>query len=132
MAPRFDRSKCLDALEGVEWREPTYPSYLIETVHRLRKKPVHDFSIEDLRIVIGQSVGLPFLVPIALEQLERDSLVQGDFYPGDLLVSVLSIARTYLVERPEDRPRLEALLAGMGDVDEHVEAAIGAYRRGAG
>ena len=57
--------KTLDELEGVAWGEPTFDSYLVTTCHRLRTKPVDEFSVEDLRIMIGQQIGLPHLVPLA-------------------------------------------------------------------
>jgi hypothetical protein len=41
--------KTLDELEGVVWGEPTFDSYLVTTCHRLRTKPVDEFSVEDLR-----------------------------------------------------------------------------------
>jgi hypothetical protein len=50
-----------------------------------------DFTIEDLRIMIGQNLSLEFLVPVAIGHLEVDPLSEGDFYPGDLLKAVLSI-----------------------------------------
>ena len=66
-------------------------SYLITTLHKLRSKPVGDFTIEDLRIALGQGSGLPFLVPLAIEKLEEDIFAEGDFYKGDLLKNVLAI-----------------------------------------
>ena len=78
----------LNQLEGVVWGEPTFDSSLVTTCHRLRTKPIDQFSVEDLRIMIGQRIGLPHLVPRAVAALERDPLAEGDFYPGDLLASV--------------------------------------------
>src|ERR1043165_470707 len=84
----FDRSKSLQELEGSDWGDPTYDSYLVTTVYSLRHKPLRDFTAEDLRIVIGQNLSLPYLIPLALEYLERDPLAQVDFFPGDLLWNV--------------------------------------------
>ena len=39
--------------------------------------------------MIGQSIGLEFLVPLALEILERNPLIDAEFYPGDLLSHTL-------------------------------------------
>ena len=58
--------------------------------------------------MIGQSFGLPFLVPLAVEELEKDRLVEGDFYPGDLLENVLTIKPQSWKERPDLRDRLHA------------------------
>jgi hypothetical protein len=60
------------------------------TIHRLRKKPLGDFTIEDLRIMISQNVGNAQLIPIAIEKLKENIWAEGDFYPGDLLNSVLT------------------------------------------
>lgn len=85
------RGKTLDELEGVVAGEPPYDSHLVRTIYALRKKPIGEFTTEDLRITIGQARGLPYLLPIALERLEADPLAEGDFYRGDLLMSVLAV-----------------------------------------
>jgi CDI immunity proteins len=93
-------SKTLDQLEGDVWGDPTFNSYLVTTCHRLRTKPVDAFSVEDLRIMIGQKIGLPHLVPLAVPVLEREPLAEGDFYPGDLLANVIG-AVEWLQSNPE-------------------------------
>lgn len=69
--------------------------YLINTCKNLRKKPLNDFSIEDLRIMIGQDIGLKYLIPLALEVLNKNILAEGDLYDGDLLKSVLLSNKEY-------------------------------------
>ncbi|MEO0343893.1 MAG: contact-dependent growth inhibition system immunity protein [Pseudomonadota bacterium] len=81
----------LEILENDYWGEPEFISYLVTTVHRLRKKPLSDFTVEDLRIMLGQDVGTKHILPIALEILEKEPLVEGDFFPGDLLCAVLRL-----------------------------------------
>ncbi|MEO1504971.1 MAG: contact-dependent growth inhibition system immunity protein [Pseudomonadota bacterium] len=83
------RHLTLEQLDGEVWGEPTFPSHLVTTCHRLRKKPVSEFSVEDLRIMIGQKIGLEHLLPIAVECLEEEPFAHGDFYPGDLLRNVV-------------------------------------------
>lgn len=65
-------------------------SYLIKTCNHLRKKQLIDFSIEDLRVMIGQNIGLKYLLPMAIEILNENILAEGDYYEGDLLSAVLS------------------------------------------
>lgn len=86
-----DRSKSLQELEGDDWGEPSFDSHLVVTVHRLRRKPIGEYSIEDLRVMIGQGFGLPYLIPLAVERLEEDPLAAGDMVPGDLLQAVLRV-----------------------------------------
>lgn len=84
---RLDRT--LDQIEGTTWGPPTYGSHLVRTCHRLRTVPLRDFTVEDLRIMIGQKISLVALLPLALDVLEANPLSSGDFYPGDLLSSVV-------------------------------------------
>ncbi len=78
MKTNFNRRKSLQELERDGWGQPDYDSHLVQTCHRLRRVPLADFTTEDLRIMIGQKIGLLFLVPLALEKLEEDPLTEGD------------------------------------------------------
>jgi hypothetical protein len=88
----IDRAKSLQELDGDAWGESTLDSHLVATCHRLRRKPIKEFTVEDLRIMVGQSIGLEFLVPIAIEIeiLEINLFAEGDLYPGDLLEALIS------------------------------------------
>jgi CDI immunity proteins len=123
--------KTLDDLEGVVWGEPTFDSYLVMTCHRLRTKPIGDFSVEDLRIMIGQHIGLPHLIPCALDLLERDALAEGDYYPGDLLASVMGAAE-WLQEHPEWLVRLvrvtQRVSAEFDDADKELRERLAEFR----
>lgn len=70
-------------------------SYLIVTCNNLHKKTLSEFCIEDLRIMIGQSIGLKFLLPLAIAELTKNILSEGHFYEGDLLKSVLTSDKNY-------------------------------------
>lgn len=83
-------SKSLEQLENDYWDEPTYDSYVVTTCHSMRKKPLNEVSVEELRLVIGQGFSLNYLMPMAIELLKRDILTQGDLYEGDLLANVIS------------------------------------------
>lgn len=128
MTLRFDRAKTLDELDPPAWGEPEYDSYLVSTCHELRRKPLEDFLPEDLRIMIGQGIALRFLVPIAIEVLERDPLTQGDFYPGDLLANVLRVEPLFWDKHPDCRRRVESLLKNV-EVPRKLNEAVAAFRR---
>ena len=90
---KFDNNwkyKTLENLEKTIWEKPEFHSNLVLTCHKLRKKQLKDFSIEDLRIMIVQSFSLQYLIPLAIEELEKDILVEGHLYEGDLLKMVLT------------------------------------------
>ena len=79
----------LEQLENEVWKEPGYNSNLVITIFNLRKKPLSDYTIEDLRISIGQNVALVYLIPLAIEALKKNILAEGHHYEGDLLKMVL-------------------------------------------
>lgn len=95
------RFKTLEQLEKDVWGPDTFGSHLTSTIHRLRKKVLNDFTIEDLRITIGQQEGLPYLVPLATEVLKDDISAEGDLYEGDLLNAVLNIEGKFWKENNE-------------------------------
>ncbi|MDP9352826.1 MAG: contact-dependent growth inhibition system immunity protein [Chloroflexota bacterium] len=107
-----DRTRTLKELEGRDWGEPEDSSYLLTTCHRLHRTPVRDFTVGELRIMIGQGIGLPWLVPLALERLEEDPLAEGDYYLGDLLGSVLGIEPRFWRDHPDLRNSIEEIVRG--------------------
>ena len=80
----------LEQFENEFWGEPEYSSGLVLRCHELRKKPVRDFTIEDLRLMVGQGIGLKYLMPYAIKILGDNILAEGDLFEGDLLSNVLS------------------------------------------
>src|SRR5687767_13713337 len=63
-------------------------------------KPLSELTIEDLRLLIAQSIGLNYVIPIALQRIEENPLVSGDFYEGDLLEAVLSVEKEFWLKHP--------------------------------
>lgn len=104
--------KSLENLEKNIWASLSSDegSYLIRTCHELRKKQLQDFTIEDLRIMIGQEIGLLYLVPIALEKLTDNLFAEGDMYEGDLLNNVLNIEPTYWKDHKTEKLKLQDLI----------------------
>lgn len=127
----------LQDLECDDWGEATFDSYLVQTIHALRRKPLSDFEVEDLRIMLGQAVGVKYLLPLALSRLENDPFVSGHFYPGDLLGVVMSIDADYWRGNPIEAQRISriverarTLLNGRKETDEikaHLKALMAAH-----
>lgn len=108
-----DLSKSIEELEGEFWPPANYPSYLVTKCHELRKKPLKDFSAEDLRLMIGQNRGLKFLIPLAIDALEKDPFFSGDYYNGDLLCAVLSVKKEFWIEDMQQYYRLLEITGGL-------------------
>jgi hypothetical protein len=49
-------SSTIEELEDARWDEPAFPSHLVSECHRLRKLPLGRFTIENLRIMLGQNI----------------------------------------------------------------------------
>ena len=106
----IDYSLSLEILESDIWSEPNYNSHLFTRCHELRKIPLNQFTVEDLRILIGQNLSLDYLIPIAIERLENDPWCRGDFYDGDLLKNVLKINSEYWKHHPDLFYRLSEIM----------------------
>lgn len=90
--PADESKRVLDILDPPAWDPPPPDAtFLIKRCHELRTKPLRDFTVEDLRIMIGQNIALHRLVGRALHRLRSNPLLEGDCYPGDLLASVLRV-----------------------------------------
>lgn len=91
---KSERKKTLEQLDGENWGAPTIGSHLSVSCHKLRQKPIGEFSVENLRMMIGQKFSLEWLMPLALERLQVDPMVEGDNFEGDLLSSCLKAVKT--------------------------------------
>lgn len=126
---QIDFTKTLDELEGESWGEPDFKSGLVIHAHALRKKPLCEFSNEDLRILISQAISLDFLLPLALERLAENPLESGDLYVGDLLCSVLKVDKKYWESNIELKIELSEVLELYENAREIVDKHIKKYRR---
>jgi hypothetical protein len=119
----MDREEAtLNELEGTA-PAPAFDSYLVSTIHRLRSKPLGQFMVEDLRICIGQGVGLRWLLPRAVAVLQEAPLAEGDFYPGDLLMAVLAVSSGAWAQHPGLRAQVgEAAREAVKQMRQRAEA----------
>lgn len=124
--PPGDASKSLQDLDGQDWGEPTSSSHAVRECHRLRRVPLREVSPEDLRLLLRQAVGVEPLLPIALDRLDADPFVAGDYHPGGLLKEVLAVPaatwgrhrgwrRRAVVVAARARARLNVTVPGASD-----------------
>ena len=115
----------LEQVENHAWGDaPSDATCLMATVHRLRRKPIKDLTVADLRTLIAQRVGLAVLVPRVLQHLEREPYLEADYYPGDLLVAVLRAPTTHWEKYPQQRTRVEQITPGIADPDDQLKTDI--------
>lgn len=110
MTPRLpDVSKTLEQLDGQIWDEPEYQSHLVLECHRLRRVPLREFTPANFRIMVGQSIGLEFLAPLALQLLADNPLLDAKLYAGDLLSATLQSDSASWSAHPDLRTILASL-----------------------
>ncbi|MER7694978.1 contact-dependent growth inhibition system immunity protein [Streptomyces sp. NPDC097610] len=91
MTRPLNRDRSLEELERACWPAPSADdTRLVTTAHVLRLRPIGELTVEDMRLLIGQDIGLPYLLPLALEVLRENPMAEGDMYEGDLLSAVLT------------------------------------------
>ncbi len=103
-------NKCLKEIESFPEKDTAGSTPLIEKVMALRRKKIKDFTIEDLRLMIAQQQGLAYLVPLGLEVLEKNPFSEGDYYEGDLLVSLLTCKADFWKEHPTAKISMDRIV----------------------
>nr|WP_052441294.1 contact-dependent growth inhibition system immunity protein [Streptacidiphilus anmyonensis] len=118
----MNRDRSLEELERDRWPSPSgEETRLMATVRELRRKPIGDLTVEGLRVLIGQNVGLACLLPLAVEILGGNPFAEGDMYEGDLLAGVLARHEEVWAAFPELRLELRAVVSDMADVPTPIK-----------
>ncbi|MFE2535653.1 contact-dependent growth inhibition system immunity protein [Streptomyces sp. NPDC059371] len=119
------RDRSLEELEHDYWPAPSGDATrLIRTAHALRHKPIGELTVEDLRLLIGQNEGLPFLLPLALEVLRRDPMAEGHMYEGDLPATVLTRSPETWSKSPELGHELRQIVSDLSDLPPDLKHEV--------
>ncbi|MFF4540167.1 contact-dependent growth inhibition system immunity protein [Streptomyces aureus] len=125
MTVSIDRSRSLEELEGDRWpAPPPDASRLIATAHALRSRPVGTLTVEDLRLLIRQDIGLAVLLPLALEVLGENPLAEGHMGEGDLLRAVLTRNPAVWSVHPDPAKQLTHIVGSLSDPPPDVRSAV--------
>ena len=114
--------KSLEELENDYWDKPGYKSYVVTTCFAARKKPLSELSNEEIRLLIGQKLGLKYLLPLAIDILKTDPLIEVTFYPGDLLYQLLKLDFKDWIDNKEERDSLlKIVINNRSKIEENTE-----------
>lgn len=102
--------KTLEDLEKNTIDKPHHESYLATRCYELYKTTLNKFTTEDLRIMIGQQIGLNYLIPLAIDTLRHDLFAEGDYFEGDLLKNVLLVDTAFWYHHKEHWQTLNDLI----------------------
>jgi CDI immunity proteins len=114
-------AQTIEQLENDFWREPEFLSHVVVTSHALRKKPIDQFEVEDLRFMIGQNIGTQYLMPKALGLLEQTPLLWDYHFPGEVLHSILKLPDVYWSLHSEQLKRMCGIIgSALKQTDESL------------
>ena len=86
--------KLIGRWEG-EIPKENYSSSIQLRTYNLYLERIKNYDIDDIRFMIGQNIGLKYLVPIALNYLQKNILIEANYYEGDLLKVVLLLPKDF-------------------------------------
>lgn len=120
------RQKSLENLEKDKWESDRSGFPLVNTIHTLRKVTLEKLTIENLRVLISQEVGLNYLIPLSIEKLEENLWAEGDNYEGDLLEVVLKVNEKFWLNNKSYWSKLDDLISDYkGDLEQkHIDITI--------
>lgn len=105
-----DFNLSLQALEASDWGDPKPDdTQMVKRIYALRRKALHSLSNEELRLAVSQSVGVPFILDLALERVSNAPLLEGGCYPGDILSALIRADESIWDKRPKLREKLPEL-----------------------
>lgn len=92
ISSEISMNKSIEELENSCWEHNDFDSYVVRTVQAARKKPLSELTNEEIRVLVGQKVGLKYILPMAVAILKKDPMAEIRFFEGDLLECVLRLS----------------------------------------
>ncbi|HXQ71109.1 MAG TPA: contact-dependent growth inhibition system immunity protein [Pyrinomonadaceae bacterium] len=120
----LDTNRSLSQLLGAFTNDTTDSSALATTCLILYEKPLKDFTVENFRVMIGQGIGLELLIPLAVELLQENPFVEGDYYPGDLLSVVMQVEPGFWQTHQDVYWSISEIVAGLPSLMSDLTEAI--------
>ncbi|MGW7361091.1 contact-dependent growth inhibition system immunity protein [Streptomyces sp. NPDC054802] len=125
MTRPLNRARSLEELEHDYWPAPgADATRLITTAYALRRRPIGKLTVEDMRLLIGQSIGLPYLLPLAAEVLRENPMAEGRMYEGDLLSAVLTRNPAVWTEFSGLAGEFRAIVAELTDLPPELQQKV--------
>lgn len=110
------RHKCIEDLEKQSFGNPSEaPTNMVRRCLELCKVSLDKFTVEDLRLMIGQGFSLRYLIPLAIEHLKTDIFIEGDLFHGDLLKNVLSVDTKFWADNKQLWSEINELIKNRRD-----------------
>ncbi|WP_107409173.1 contact-dependent growth inhibition system immunity protein [Streptomyces misionensis] len=131
LSASISKDKSIEELEGRRWPAPPEGSTsLVRGVHALRRRAIEDLSVEDLRRLIGQDVGLQWLLPVALDLFRATAPQEAEtgWFDDDLLSAVLTRNADTWRSAPRLARHLNETVGMLTDLSPHLREEVRAFR----
>ncbi|MBC8136889.1 MAG: hypothetical protein H8F28_13475, partial [Fibrella sp.] len=86
--------------------------------------PTGEFTTEDIRLMIGQDMGVEYLLPLAIKLLRQDPFAEGMYYEGDLLASVIRIKADFWRSNPIWHSEARSIVRGISEVPIEIKGEV--------
>jgi hypothetical protein len=129
MTQPIDRNKSLEQLDGERWGEPPADATsLVRTVYEWRRRPIGTLEPHELARLLGQNVGLPWLLPLGVE-IVREAAKQptGGFLDGDLLYALVTRSPEVWTANPEPALALKTAVSMLPELSRYVKQEVEAF-----
>lgn len=93
------------------------------TLRRHRRTPIEQLGTEALRFLLEEEQAAEVILRVAIDRLELDPFLAGDYHPGDLLVAVLTRPAAVFLEHHELRSRAFLVAQDAEELLEFLEPA---------
>lgn len=132
LVPRAKPGSSLHDLEGHDLPQSKRMSMLDATLRRHRRTPIEQLGTEALRFLLEEEEeSAEVILRVAIDRLELDPFLGGDYHPGDLLVAVLTRPAAVFLEHHELRARAFLVAQEAEELLEFLEPADQAIVGGA-
>ncbi len=121
-------NKSLVELNAFAWKariptkEELEEDRLVREIYALSQKKLNSYSEYDVYLAISQEYGLDYVLPLAIELLENNLLIDCVFYEGDLLYAVLSINKEYWQTNKESYNQIRTIIMSESNREKFEEA----------
>ena len=93
--------KTIRQLERIDLNAMSWDSGLINGIDKYINQPIYLLDVEGLRLLIGQNIGLDYLIPLSIDKLKENVLAEGDLYAGDLFKNVLDCNKQFWIQHKD-------------------------------
>lgn len=104
-------------------------SSIQKRIIRLYNKAIDEYTLGDLRFMIGQELGLDYLVDIAFNHLKENVFLDSEYYEGDLLSNILQLPPEFWETHPTEKNTLLGLLNTNSDTIQEQDLSLDTNRK---